>query len=138
MARPRKPTAELELRGAFKKDPQRRRVDPKTKGPIGNPPPGMGEHMHATWYELIEHSPLNVLKSRDRIILELAVRVLYAIRLSDVPDTALVSQLKGCLSSMGMTPADASKVHAPQEKPANPFAKFAGKASEARAARKTH
>jgi hypothetical protein len=132
MARPRKPSAELERNGAFAKNPKRRRVDPQTRGPIGDPPPSMPERLHALWYELIEHAPIDVLRSRDRLIVELAVRVLAAIRAEESPDPALVSQLKGCLSAMGMTPADASKVHAPKEKVENPFAEFASKAIEAR------
>jgi hypothetical protein len=41
MARPRKPTAALELKGAFKKDPQRkaeRKDEPKPSGAVGHAP----------------------------------------------------------------------------------------------------
>jgi hypothetical protein len=134
MARPRKPTAEMELKGAFKKDPKRRRVDPKTSGPIGNPPPSMGLELHATWYELAEQAPIDVLRSADRALLELAARLLFRIRKMplDALEPAVFGQLIKCLSAMGMTPVDRSKVHAPKEKDENPFAKFAGKAAKAR------
>jgi hypothetical protein len=132
MARPRKPTAELELNGAFDKNPNRRRKDPQTTGPVGDPPPSMDVKYHATWYELVDQAPVDVLRSRDRTVLEIAVRVLYAIRHTDKVEAALISQLNKCLSSMGMTPSDASKVHAPHEKEENPFAEFASKTKEAR------
>lgn len=140
MARPRKPTEELERNGAFAKNPKRKRVDPKTSGPIGDPPPGMPLELHAIWYELAQHAPLNVLRSADRMLLEAAARLTAEVRLPigcseqgirQFP-TATFAQLIKCLSLMGMTPVDRSKVHAPQEKAENPFAKFAGKASEAR------
>lgn len=132
MARPRKPTAALELSGAFRRNPNRRRKDPETRGPIGDPPPSMDPKFHATWYELIDQAPVNVLRSADRAILEIAVRTLYAIRNSVKLEAALVSQLTKCLSSMGMTPSDRSKVHAPKDKDPNPFAKYASKTQEAR------
>jgi hypothetical protein len=96
----------------------------------------MDEKFHAAWYELAQQAPIGVLRSRDRVVLELAVRVLYAIRNSDVIKPALASQLSKCLASMGMTPGDASKVFAPQERPANPFGKFAHKAKAAAGAAK--
>jgi hypothetical protein len=134
MARPRKPTAELERNGAFAKNPNRKRADPKTTGPVGDPPPTMPLELHSIWHELAEHAPLNVLRSADRGLLEVASRLLHAIRIAPllVVEPALYAQFIKCLSAMGMTPVDRSKVHAPQEKADNPFAKFAGKATEAR------
>lgn len=135
MARPRKPTAELELKGAFKKDPQRRRVDPKTSGPVGAPPPSLNLELHATWHELADQAPIDVLRSADRALLETATRLLFNFRrlpFDVLPEPALIGQLLKCLSAMGMTPVDRSKVHAPKEKVDNPFAKYAGKAAEAR------
>lgn len=134
MARPRKPTAELELKGAFRKDPKRKRVDPKTSGPVGDPPPSLSLELHATWYELAEQAPINVLRSADRALLGIAATLLYKIRKTSLDDLepAMIGQLIKCLSAMGMTPVDRSKVHAPQEKVENPFAKFASKAAEAR------
>jgi hypothetical protein len=134
MARPRKPTAELELKGAFAKNPKRRRVDPKTSGPIGDPPPSMELELHATWHELADQAPLNVLRSADRALLEVATILLFTIRRTSraALEPAMIGQLLKCLSAMGMTPVDRSKVHAPQEKADNPFAKYASKAAEAR------
>ena len=132
MARPRKPTAELQRNGAFAKNPNRKRSDPKTSGPIGDAPPSLPTELHSIWYELAEHAPLNVLRSADRGILETAARLLFKIRKSLDIEPAIAGQFIKCLSAMGMTPADRSKVHAPKEKAENPFAKFAGKTAEAR------
>lgn len=135
MARPRKPTAELERNGAFAKNPKRKRKDAQTSGPVGDPPPSMNLELHATWYELAEHAPINVLRSADRALLEMATKLLFNFRrlpFDVLPESALIAQFIKCLSVMGMTPTDRSKVHAPQEKIANPFAKFASKAAEAR------
>lgn len=132
MARPRKPTAELELRGAFRKDPKRRRKDPETAGPLGEPPAGWSEELKAVWYELADIAPIQVLRVRDRWIVETACRLMYAQRTDPDMSSAKLSQLLWCLSHMGMTPSDASKVHAPKEKQESPFSKFARKVSAAR------
>lgn len=136
MARPRKPTAELERNGAFAKNPQRRRKDAETSGPVGDPPPSLPIEWHAEWYELAQHAPLNVLRTADRALLEAATRLLVEIRRPIDREigfpSATFGQFIKCLSLMGMSPVDRSKVHAPHEKPSNPFAKFAGKTQEAR------
>ena len=132
MARPRKPTAELELNGAFRKDPQRRRVDPPTAGPLGDPPPCLPEACHAMWYELSEIAPLGVLRASDRWLVETAVRLMWAQRYDEKFSVSKLTQLNWCMSRMGMTPSDRSKVHAPKEKAASPFSKFAAKIKDAR------
>lgn len=130
MARPRKPTAELKLNGAFAKNPNRKRVDAVTHGPVGDPPPSLNLELHATWFELAGQAPMNVLRSADRALLEMATKLLFTFRKlpADVlPEPALIGQFLKCLGAMGMTPVDRSKVHAPQDKPDNPFSKFAHK-----------
>lgn len=132
MSRPRKPTADLELRGAFRKNPQRRRKDPETAGPLGEPPAGWAPELKAVWYELAENAPLQVLRVRDRWLVELACRLKYQERTDPDMSSAKLALLLNCLSRMGMTPSDASKVHAPKEKQESPFSKFARKVSAAR------
>jgi hypothetical protein len=133
MARPRKPTADLELRGAFRKNPQRRRKDPETAGPLGEPPPGWSEDLKAIWFELADIAPLGVLRIRDRWLVETACLLKHEERTDAVGmSSANRALLVTCLSRMGMTPSDASKVHAPKEKQASPFSKFAAKVSAAR------
>jgi hypothetical protein len=135
MARPRKPTAELELKGAFRKDPQRKRVDPVTRPGIGDPPLSLAQELHALWYELADAAPLGVLTHSDRPMLEDFVRWKHKSRTASDWSAADAKMLAWFYSHTGMTPADRSKVHAPQEKPENPFAQFAPKVQ---AARKAH
>lgn len=124
MARPRKPTNVLELKGAFKKNPQRARKDAETVGPLSDPPPHLGgAELHA-WREIAEHAPLDVLTDSDRIALELAANLLAQFRLDplDFPATKLV-RLEALLGKFGMTPADRAKVGAKKEAlKGNPFA----------------
>lgn len=128
----RKPAAVQEKNGAWAKNPQRRREDPPTAGPIGDPPPTLPENLHAVWHELIANAPVGVLKSRDRFVLETTVRVLHELRTSSKFQAATGALLHKCLVSLGMTPADASRAHVPTDNAENPFAKFAKKAAAAR------
>src|SRR5688572_24240769 len=52
VARPRTPTAVLELKGAFKKDPKRKKAregEPVVEAPIGVPPKHIGEVAKSVW-----------------------------------------------------------------------------------------
>lgn len=116
MARPRKPTAVLELTGAFKKDPQRKRdAEPKPSGPLGEEPLHFDEDLKAIWRELAAMVPARVLTISDRWLVELACRTMQQVR----KGTALAAErnlLLSCLSRMGLTPADRAKIAVPQEK----------------------
>ena len=116
MARPRKPTAVLELTGAFKKDPQRKRPqEPKPNGPLGEPPTDFDEYLRALWRDLVRMVPAGVLTISDRWLVELACRTMRDVKKGQ----ALASEknlLLACLSRMGLTPADRSKIAVPPEK----------------------
>ena len=117
MARPRKPTAVLELTGAFKKDPQRRKArsgEPKPKGEIGLPPAYFDAELTAIWYELVDMIPKGVLTSADRIMVELTTTLVMGLRTHNCErgDKAL---LKSCLASLGMSPAERSKISVPKQ-----------------------
>lgn len=80
MARPRKPTNVLELTGAFKKDPQRRREDAEPVGELTAPPAHInGAVLHA-WKEIAKYAPRDVLTNSDRLSLELAANLLAQFR----------------------------------------------------------
>ena len=111
MARPRKPTNVLELTGAFKKDPQRRREDAEPVGELTAPPAHInGAVLHA-WKEIAKYAPRDVLTNSDRLSLELAANLLAQFRNDplDFPAAKLV-RLEAMLGKFGMTPADRSKV----------------------------
>jgi hypothetical protein len=135
MSRPRKPTKELELVGAFRKNPLRKRVDPETRPDIGNPPPSMSLELHAIWHELADAAPIGVLTHSDRPLLEQFTKWVHKSRTATDWSAADASALNFYFVRCGMSPSDRSRVHAPQRKEKNPFDKFAAKA---RAAKKVH
>ena len=110
MARPRTPTALLELKGAFSKDPQRARPDePEHNGPVGPPPPGFDGDLALIWHELVDMVPARVLAKSDRWTVELACRMMLQLRKDDFK-AAELGILQSCLSRMGLTPADRSRI----------------------------
>lgn len=126
MARPRKPTAALELNGAFKKDPKRkvaRANEPRVEAAVGPPPNSMDGDAATIWNELTEHGFW--LTAADRTLLEIACR-LFAMFRSDKLDGGGISKLITALSKLGFSPTDRSKVQAPgsKEPEDNPYSEF--------------
>ena len=75
MARPRKPSNVLELRGAFNKNPNRKRPnEPKPIGTVGDYSLGSVEPAEI-WEELKAACPQNVLTQSDRLAFEIAVEL---------------------------------------------------------------
>ena len=150
MPRPRKPTAALELSGAFAKNPQRkgaRANEPKPEGEIGAPPGYFDKDTAAIWHEYVAEAAPGVLTVSDRKVLELTCRLTRKMRVAPGRMTRWLSALgealtqlgvgetlvrdmkndlragigmsaqeqallKQCLTSLGFTPADRSKVNA--------------------------
>ncbi len=76
MARPRKPTAVLELTGAFKHNPQRKRPnEPKESRPLGDPPARLPAAARRYWRELADMAGVSLTR-RDRWTVELAARLM--------------------------------------------------------------
>lgn len=76
----RKPTNVLELKGAFKKDPQRARAranEPTDERDVGKPPRGLSKDERAAWKELTDCAIPGVLRYADRPAV-LAAAQLYA------------------------------------------------------------
>ena len=116
----RKPTAVLAKRGAFKKDPKRaiaRKHEPAPNGPIGQPPVGLTAKQLACWNELIANAPEGVLTRADRGVVELTARLQAQMRGKAKLSTSISQQLRSCFASLGMTPADRSRVTAPSAAP---------------------
>jgi hypothetical protein len=111
MARPPLPTALQELKGAHKKDPQRKRPNkPAANGPIGDAPASFNEDDVLTelWHELLDLVPAKVLARADRWSVEVACRMMKKLR-RGFYSAAEANILLSCLSRMGLTPADPSK-----------------------------
>jgi len=155
MGRPRKPTAVLELNGAFRKDPQRRRPEePRDARALGDPPERLPVDVVPFWRELVDQVQGGVLTYRDRWAVELAARLMAkavgeqsaseimaliesaelesndikALLKRETISSAELSTLRSLLAALGMTPADRSKLSVPTEKPKNAFADLAAQA----------
>ena len=126
MARPRTPTNVLDARGAFKKNPQRARVDPANSGKLRPPPKGdhFNEIHRLIWKELVKAAPKDVITESDRFALEICCLLMAEFRADAIsfPAAKLV-RLETLLGKFGMTPSDRAKVAGAKEKknPGNPF-----------------
>lgn len=127
MGRPRKPTRVLELSGAFKKNPQRRREregEPEANEPLGDPPDRLDEAERARWIELSRD--YTWLGRADRVALEMAARQMAAI-IRDGGKASDYAVLRGYLSDLGGMAGSRSKIKVPGEKtkPKNAFGRLA-------------
>lgn len=80
MARPRTPAQILDLKGAFRKNPQRRREDAAGSGPLSHDPPAnlTGPEI-AAWRRLMERLPVAALYNIDELGLAQMARILAAL-----------------------------------------------------------
>lgn len=129
MARPRKPTETLKAQGAFLKDPQRKRTDALTRGPLGRPSKSLPPEMHDTWIEIAEDAPIGVLTRADRPMFEMLVFLQYTFRQHMLGlakwNGRQASLLAALYTRCGMTPSDRSKVNAAApEGEADPAAQY--------------
>ena len=112
MPRPRTATAILEARGAFKKDPQRKRVDPEPSGQLRDKPP---EHLNPeqqkAWRRITDTAPKGVLHQSDEIMLDLA-RCLLAEYQRDPESmaTSRIARLETQLGKFGLSPSDRARL----------------------------
>lgn len=123
----RKATAVIEASGGFKKNPQRKRVDPPCTGEVGAPPDYFAENEKVVWQELIGTSPQGVLKASDRSALEIASTLLADYRKDRASfNPARLTALQKALASLGRTPVDRSRLAAPEpvKDPNDPWAKL--------------
>lgn len=130
MARPRKPTNVLTLKGAFKHNPHReldRLNEPKNTAPIKRvAPKWMTKRQQECYIEVIDKSHANVISEADAVLVEMVACLLDEFR--DDPRRLSNSNkvlLMTALGRLGMTPSDRSKV-AVIEIPegADPYAEF--------------
>jgi hypothetical protein len=126
MARPRKLAKILELSGAFKKNPARKRARAQellVKPGIGNAPAEWvsgAEHnprcasLLALWGEIVAQDVLRVLNVSHRILVENTCHLMYKIRRASMGYGKATSgdyaQVKSNLAAMGMTPVDSPRV----------------------------
>lgn len=123
MGRHRKPSNVLDAAGAFKKNPNRSRSDPKTKGEIGRAPAYLSKTEQKAWRDIVKQAPHGVLTGSDRIMVETAARYLAEARdgWSDM-SAANRTGLVGVMGRLGLSPADRAKIAMPGDDDDDPFA----------------
>ena len=132
--RPPKPTAVLELTGAFKKNPARaqdRAEEPRPLNPVGEPPPSLSAGAKKCWLEIVSLLPFGVAYDSDRIALEqyaetLAFCRMHKWRADKGVDSKTLVRMEAMYARFGMTPADRSriKVKPAEKKPDTPYGEF--------------
>lgn len=126
MGRPRNPDKVQEISGAWKKNPQRRRVQPealKKAAGLGDPPAewvkdaeinGRCAEMLRTWNQIAAQDVLGVLNISHRMLVENTCLLMYKIRRANQGYGKATSgdfaQVKANLAAMGMTPVDSPRV----------------------------
>ena len=111
MARPRTPKAVAAITGADRQHPGRYAARSEPKGqPLGAPPGGLTPDQRAAWRQLADEVPW--LTRSDQAMLGLAARLADRVDNDPACPLAAYTQLRLCLSSLGATPVDRSKVNA--------------------------
>ena len=99
MNRPRKPTSILEFKGAYKKNPQRRRkAEPKPTKPVGRPPPHLDKDQRKAWRDIIRQCHPGVITQMDRAALEVAA---YGLAWLRTAEKVKPSELRGVMFMLG-------------------------------------
>ena len=126
MSRPRKPTSELALRGAFQRNPARlkeREGEPAVTGVLGPAPDHLSSGAKAIWLEIATYGTW--LTCADALMVEIAASLMAEFR-SGAATTRQTTLLVTTLNKLGFGPAERSKIKAPQarETEPNPFEMF--------------
>ena len=80
MARPRIPANVLDMRGSFKKHPERRRKDSEGKKPLEtDPPTHLEQAIVPAWHYIVSRLPLITVYDCDEIAIEMAARCLAGV-----------------------------------------------------------
>lgn len=129
MPKPRTPSTVLEARGAFAHNPDRAREDFQSGDFDPAPPKYFDAKQKAVWHEIVGLLPPKVLQATDRMAVELTSRLVANFRAMDdaAVTMAQVAQIRTALATLGMTPADRSRVSAVKTPAANPFLALVGK-----------
>lgn len=130
MARPRKATQELEITGAFKQHPERKREregEPKggRKLTLRDMPKLFTPQEQECWIELYELG--GWLREADKPSLKMAAILMAEFETKRIElGPGLIGQLRGLLGELGFNPSKRAslKVDLEKEEEANPYAEF--------------
>lgn len=123
MGKPRTPTKVLEMRGAYRKHPERRAQrenEPVDLPDIEGPPSYLTTDQLECWHTIVEKCADGVLKQSDEVALEIAARLFAEMRAGTI-DRPGLKQLDTLLGKFGMNPSERSKVSVSKSKPSNKF-----------------
>jgi len=124
MTRTRLPSAVLELRGSFKKHPERARAragEPKPLNLLGQPPGRLDPKVKAVWKEMRGEGFW--LTSADAFMVEVAAGLMAQHRAGEI-DNPSRSLLISTLSKLGFGPTERSKLKVPETPKASGFEQF--------------
>lgn len=109
MPRPKNPQQFAKVTGADTRNPQRYegRADPVVDV-VGDPPARLSPAQSATWRLFVSEVPW--LRKSDRALLEIACRLRSRMETDPDMGIAALAQFRLCLSAMGATPVDRSKI----------------------------
>lgn len=119
MARHAQPREVADLKGSYKKHPERYRKEPPKSGkPLGKPPKHLLDAAEQAWKEIEKQCLPGVMTGADRFILEIASNLLAEYR-SNPAEFAVgkYAHLIGSLARMGLSPGDRQKLGVTPESP---------------------
>ena len=123
MARPRTATNILDARGAFQKDPQRKRPnEPKSTIAFrASAPAHLTAEQCAVWAELVTQIPAGVLTGSDAAVVEITAVLFAQFRElgADMPAGHL-TRMCALMGQLGLSPSGRASLVVPVEK-VNPF-----------------
>ena len=121
----RKPTAVLHLTGAYEQNPKRkplRDYEPEGAEFPKNPPKTFSKDEKAMWEELVESVPPGVLQYQDKYVMEkLAVAFTLFRKHKMHVKPVVLNTIRHALGTLGMTPADRSRIISSRKKNGNKF-----------------
>lgn len=115
MARPRTPKAKAAVTGRDQHDKKRfkGRKEPKVEDDIGGPSSWMTAPQNKVWNQFRAELPW--LNGSHRALLEIATVLRTRLTAGEEVGVQALGALRQCLSAMGATPADATKVSVPDD-----------------------
>jgi len=124
MPRPRTPVAKAKASGADVKNPGRHtgRAAPKGVAGLGAPPSWMDPLQKKAWASTVRELPW--LKESHRMLVMMTSMLRAELELGSI-SMAKMQELRRCLSQLGATPADESKVAQPDDEEDDDSAFFA-------------
>lgn len=122
MGRPRTPSNVLELRGAFNKNPQRKREDMPGVGTFNREPPQhLPQNCVQAWNEVVKRIPPDALTQTDELAVEICATLMATWWLTK--DIDVLKEIRQWFAQLGMTPVARTKMPAPpKQNSGNPFA----------------